>query len=114
MSKTYQALAQLLAYPTEDTQVLCAEIARVVTGEGLLPRGIVANVSALAQEIANDPFTDETRGAGNQYRRGGFGRIFRGVLNNELGELGPTSKREECPRCDPWVADALIADSTKS
>ena len=53
MSKTYQALAQLLAYPTEDTQVLCGEIARVATGEGLLPRGIAANVSALAQEIAD-------------------------------------------------------------
>ncbi len=51
MAMTYQALAQLLAYPTEDTQAICAEVVRVVRGEGLIPPAIACSIADLADAI---------------------------------------------------------------
>jgi len=53
MAMTYQALAQLLAYPSDATQALCADIVRVVKGEGLVPPALSERIAGLAGEIAS-------------------------------------------------------------
>ena len=58
MAMTYQALAQLLAYPTQDTQALCGDIARVVRGEGLVPSAISSRIAVLAQDLASADLYD--------------------------------------------------------
>ncbi|HEX7799747.1 MAG TPA: nitrate reductase molybdenum cofactor assembly chaperone [Asticcacaulis sp.] len=52
MALTYRALAQLLTYPTADMQSLAADIARVLSGEGLLRADLIDGVSALARHLA--------------------------------------------------------------
>jgi nitrate reductase delta subunit len=58
MALTYRALAQLLTYPTSDTQSLTQDIMRILAGEGLLRADLVERVAALARHLAASDLYD--------------------------------------------------------
>lgn len=58
MALTYRALAQLLTYPTADTQSLTQDIVRILTGEGLLRASLVDGVAGLARHLAASDLYD--------------------------------------------------------